>query len=670
MTEYALRPAAGRAGFAWAALLAPVLATLPALWWHIDVFGRPGPAYRLLLLAAIPGLLIGFAGVHAQRRRFPASLFWPVLPLLPALLVLLIRRPAATLAVAAYAGSLIACGAGAARLLGLPKLPAAATLAMQLALGSATITVVIAAAGKAGLLVLPLAALLLLPAAVGVGPAMRSLRGAASAWREFLTAAEGRSASISIVLTSGAVLLTLAAASAASPAFHGDSVRFHLPLAKIYAQQGTIEPTPFLPYGYYPQGFESQLAILYLLAGFPAANLLTLGHLAAFLLLLCAIARLCGVSRAAAVLACGLCLAVPFLHFTASTAKNDMLLSVYLLAALYCVLDGFVSKSTRLLPAGGFLLGAAAGVKHTVAFAGVPLGLLLLWAILRSPRPLRLLAAAAVLGSGAGLFWHVQTWRATGDPLYPPALANVSQIAALSSGHGIQRFVILPYSLQFRGRRHFESHSDSSLGAALLSLAPALLLTRRIRGNTAVRVVLVFLIAFLLFWAAMLSVLRYILPAVALLILFGAARFEILARQGPTRQPALATLAYVFVFALPVTVLLEVFAAQPAFLARRIDETEALRRALPAFDVMQRLSTIAGPADRVLSIGNYALCYAPFPANVKEVLSMTGEYAAADLAPLDSGQFRFLILPDAFRVPVGGREVHRAGGFRLVDLTR
>lgn len=673
--DYVVRPIARHSWLVWIALLLPVAGTLPALWWHVEFFGRPGRVYRLGLLVALPAFAALFLAVHRLRSRFPSSLLWPVLPLLVPIAILVFRQPAAVLVVSAYAASLLALGVGAAALLRVPPFSALGHLGICFALGSAVATVLIFLIASFDLLNAATAGLLLLPALLGIGAVWRSLRDVISAWRAYLSSTEASSGAVSIALTGATVLLILAAASAASPAFHGDSIRFHLALAKIYAQQGTIEPPPYLTYGYYPQGFESQLAALYLVAGFPAANLLAPVHFLVFLLLLAATVRACGIGRTAAVLACALCVAVPFLHFTGATAKNDLLLSLYLLAAFYALIEAQRSGSVRLLVAGALLLGAAAGVKHTVAFTGVPLALLLAWAMIRSARRWQVLAAAAVLGSAAGLFWHVRTWSATGDPLYPPALANVSQIAALSADHAVVRFLEIPYSIHFRGRKHFESHSPNSLGVALLVLAPMLLFTRRARVNTAARLAAIFIIASVLFWATMLSVLRYIIPVATLLIAFGAARMEALLRHRTSRIPALASFAYVFVFALPVTVIVEVFAAQPAFLARRLSTEAALERALPAFAVMSRLAEHAGPEDDVLSIGNYAVCYAPYPANVKEVLAMDRPYGEADLAPLRTGLFKYVVVPDTLE-NTGSlsdwqpRELYRSGGFRLLELTR
>jgi hypothetical protein len=215
------------------------------------------------------------------------------------------------------------------------------------------------------------------------------------------------------------------------------------------------------------------------------------------------------------------------------------------------------------------------------------------------------------------------------------------------------------------------------LGIVLLAIAPVLFLTRRVERNLCVALCIVFVAVFLFLWSTVLSVLRYMIPGLVLLVLFGAARLVALIESGkqPVRAAALGVLGYVFVFALPVTVILEVYTAEPAFLARAMSEEAALEKALPPFRVMHDLKDFAGPDDNVLSIGNWAICYAPFPARVRELL-LPRAYTPEDLEDLNSGRFRFVILPDS---PNGAelrnaltkwspRQLASANGFQLFEV--
>ena len=72
---------------------------MPAFFWHVTQFSKPGPAF-LYLLAAGLACLIGAAFLyHAWRRRGPSRLDPWLLAAAP-LAILLVYRPLAVLAAA------------------------------------------------------------------------------------------------------------------------------------------------------------------------------------------------------------------------------------------------------------------------------------------------------------------------------------------------------------------------------------------------------------------------------------------------------------------------------------------------------------------------------------------------------------------------------------------
>lgn len=604
-------------------LVAAVVAvTAPNLAWHVDFFGQIDPSYRMLLLGALVLMIAAACLVHWSRaRREPVWALWLIG------LAVLIREPRAVIAVAAVSLACYSAGGALAALLRIEG----AGVAIRLALGQATYTVLLAALGFAGQLRSPWTWLLLAPAL----PALRHVR--VPGLNPF-----ARTPVTSIAWLAAIVWAGLGAAFALAPCWQGDPVRLHLMLARVYQQQGSLAAPPFQTYAWYPQAFEAMLAWFGLLAGPAAQQLLVPAQFLLLLAMAFMLARRCGLDREAAFVGCVLGAAsLPFLHYTAFAPKNDVAMAQYQLGTLIALTEAVAAgAATGWIGASAFLLGAAAGVKHTVLFGAVPLIALLAWAVWKSRRP-RAAAALLLLALPAGAFWHLRTWHAKGHPLYPRSTAAAVHSAAPRPGTAamIGRFVELPWSLHFRGRRHFESPSNNSLGVTLL-LAAVLLLTRGRRvWNPAMWCAAFFLAVGLAYWATVLSVLRYALLPLMLVCVLSA-------RSWTGTAGALAA-AWAFLFALPVTIIQELHPATPRYLVGSMTRDEFLEIALPPYAAARSLEGVAGAGDLVLSIGGWALAHFPYPAAVDEVFRNERDYGAADLARLSERRYRFLVLPAA-----------------------
>jgi hypothetical protein len=101
------------------------------------------------------------------------------------------------------------------------------------------------------------------------------------------------------------------------------------------------------------------------------------------------------------------------------------------------------------------------------------------------------------------------------------------------------------------------------------------------------------------------------------------------------------------VFSTLVTIILEIYPHEPAFLVRAIDRKTFLRGELPPFGAIDFLNGRAGPDDLVLDIGAWAISYGPYPGNIYEVYRPERKYLTADVNDLHIRRYSYLILPDA-----------------------
>jgi hypothetical protein len=107
-----------------------------------------------------------------------------------------------------------------------------------------------------------------------------------------------------------------------------------------------------------------------------------------------------------------------------------------------------------------------------------------------------------------------------------------------------------------------------------------------------------------------------------------------------------AAAAYALLFALPVTMILEINAPQFRLFARQIDQAGYLRQTLVTFPSLEFLRARRIGQDRVFALANTSSAYAPDPRRFECLLGDTlADPAAFVLARLRERDFRWLILP-------------------------
>jgi 4-amino-4-deoxy-L-arabinose transferase-like glycosyltransferase len=464
-----------------------------------------------------------------------------------------------------------------------------------------------------------------------------------------------RSPLVSMCVVFIAAFAGMTAVVVVTPSITADALTFHLNLTRSYAASASLHTPAWIPYGWFPQAFEVLMTAPWLLGGQPAAQFVGVLFFPLALLVVAAIVRICGYSRAAAIVAVTIVVATPFIHWTGSVVKNDLMLAAWELAALYAVLRWRSTREFRWILLSAFFIALALQVKLVLLFGFVPIAVLWLIALWRQPRRVLAAAVLALVLIVFGSFSLLRTWLGTGNPFYPASASQaVERGTNASPGPWILRYMRIPWNVHFDGYRLFESSSPNPVGMATIVLLPCLFSSVGRKRSWAETACWVFVFAYLVYWVARAPALRYAVPAFAVLAGLLAARattvFE--SAGAALRGILLAGFAWVLVFAWVTTVMIESYPAQLPYLARRIDASGFLRATLPPFGAMEFLVQNAAPHDTVLNLGAHAPVYGHDPARIRLINRLPERYVTSDLTDgLRDSDFQWVVLPNTGKGP-------------------
>jgi len=603
-------PAAPYLWPAWIALT--LILTGGPFLWHLRYFRSPGPPFLPLYLAALTALGAASWFYLGLRRRRPEWMARePRLLLIFFLAFFLIYAPLPTL-YGLWIG-LVCFSLGRAALPRLAESPLE-QLTLWPAAGLGLLSAGMFVLGLAGLyhrwLIL---ALLAVAGALGWRNLSRLAAAARGLAAGYAAAAAGTLPGLCLIFAS--IFAWTSALVALSPEIAFDPVSFHFVFAREYAQSHRLLVVPRLPYSYFPQNVEILYTLGFLLEGQQTAKIITYSYFPLAALSLALIGRR-WFSPRAGLIGASLFWTTPFIAWTGSVAKNDLALALYLLLALYGTTRWIDEKDFRWLAAGVLFLGFAFGVKHVAALGAAPLAVLVVWNLRRAPLRARQVVALAAIFVGLGLYWHIRTWILTGDPLYPESASSAVRSTTASGHPHLSRldraklYLSFPWRIHFQGLHAFESPSSNPVGFFLVAFLPLLALRGGIRCRGA-RVLLLFCVAYFLYWAAILTKVRYSIAAFGLLFVYLADRLDGFCRSGSAlrRQSAVALACYCFVFSLSLTLILEMNAPRLALFARRIGPQQFLRETLITYRSMEAMNRVARPGELAYSVGNCSTFY-------------------------------------------------------------
>lgn len=626
-------------------LLAAFALTVPIYLHYQEFFRLTGPYF--LLVRSLPLLCAAAIGYSLWLRPLVARYEMALLITLP-LAVCVVAQPLAMLAIASVALTALVLGDFLTPLVRFED--SDAPVAWTCGFGILILIGVVL--GKLGLLSpTPLIALCLICSVLAVLVRKRLFRWLANPFATWKSGLGLDSSATGVCLLFLLLIVGCSVLLAMTPVTAFDVVLYHFPLARHYAQTHSIQPTPWIPESYFPQGAEVLMAIAFSLAGEPAARLIMpfLGCL--LLWLLVRVARSCGLNRSAAVAGVAIAATFPFLQWTLSVPKNDSAFSLFQLAGVYSFLQWQKGRGVRWLILLSFLLGQTAGIKHVAIFGLVAMAPLCLYAWVREKLSWRVAMPAIALFLVSGIFWHVQTWILSGDPFYPRSASQAIHTPSQEHGgqiaHAALRYATLPWYLLFHGEKAFESSSRNPLGVfCFLFLPLAAVGLRAVKWSPARKTCACFAIVYLLYWSSVGSTLRYaIVPFAMLAVLIGA--FLVRALETPDwiyRGTILALTSYCFLFSLLVVMSIEVNSLQISMLLKQITPEEYLLRVTPAVKPLFRLAKLH-PGASAFAVDSCARYYAPDPLRFMCTSCMEGCQTKDLLLPIGSRLVEFVIAP-------------------------
>lgn len=325
-----------------------------------------------------------------------------------------------------------------------------------------------------------------------------------------------------LVVTVLILLMPIALAPLAPP-HSTDEVRYHLPYALHFVEQGAIVPDLHLRYPFFPLNIN----LLYSFALMIGDDVTThymhfmLGFLAA--LNLCALAlRL--TDAVTAFCSAWLFLALPTVLQIAACAYIDLGLACFVFAALVCLTHCRNVPDPMLALCAGLLFGIGLGSKY-LALAYVPL--LLAWAYwyTRSWRRTLMFISVAL---AAGMPWYVHNTVYTGNPVSPFAgeifgywpwsaedvADQMLNLGGLGSGKSPLDLLMLPWSL-VANRQQF---GTPQIPIVAMAVFPSLLLIPKMPSEAKPFAVL--LLAAILTWFFSVQGFRYLVTFLPLWCLF------------------------------------------------------------------------------------------------------------------------------------------------------
>ncbi len=627
---------------------------VPPLLWHFDYANAGHPRLYWLFVGALLAAALIVPPLYQSLRRKRLWRYEPLLLSAFAVAALLFYEPRATLVTAWIFLAAYGTGRFLRERLRAEVDSAAAEIAISAGAGFGLLILVFTAAGvahgyRAWVVLLMLAAptvafhrqIARLPAELG------ALRRSWAGDRELAQPL------LSLAVVFSAALLLAGLMVILAPSITFDALKFHLPLAEYYARTGALAPMPSETYSYNPQGFESLLTMAFLLGGQPAAQMVHPLFFVLMLLALYAVGRECGLGRAAAITGCVFTAALPFLHCTGVTVKNDLAVAFYHLAGLLAFLRWRRNRNFRWIQLGTFFAAISANFKYPAAFGILALAVLYAWAAWRTPGRVRAFVSCAVLFAALSLFWPVRTALLTGDPFFPNNIKNPIPSKHHKTGAELlwkraQSVVLWPLEAHFGGRKVFQSVTKNPMGVALVVGLPLWLLLRRRERSAAARWCGGFAAVYLLPWSFQLPVLRFAIAPLALVMVFTLARWVSWHRLsgGVGRASLHLAAALSLMFSACVILILEVNAPQFRLFAGQTGRAGYLREALLTYRSLEALRAVAHRQDDVYSIRNCSRAYAPFPERFVCRYWDPEEWGLAGARRnISEKQYRYLILP-------------------------
>ena len=280
-----------------------------------------------------------------------------------------------------------------------------------------------------------------------------------------------------VMIAVACTVLVPVALNGLTPPMHSDEVRYHLPYALHFVEQGRIIPDLYLRYPFHTLNVNLLYAAALIFGDDVTLHYihLLLGCLAGLALYVLAVSK-CG--RAIAYCAVLLFFVTPTFRLFAPTAIVDLGLAAFVTSAVAC-LDRARGRSALVVCA-GFAFGAALGTKYLTL---VLFPLVVAWAAYRT-RDSRETARFTAVAVFVGAPWYIYNLIWTGNPISPFAgdwfgswpwtaedlAEQTRELTQWGRSHSLSNLVLLPYDLVFEPHWYRVQSVPAPLALGLMSL--------------------------------------------------------------------------------------------------------------------------------------------------------------------------------------------------------
>jgi hypothetical protein len=277
-----------------------------------------------------------------------------------------------------------------------------------------------------------------------------------------------------------------------------------------------------------------------------------------------------------------------------------------------------------------------------------------MYAVWKQPRRFRAGIAVAAVLLLFSAFWSVRTYLLTGNPFFPESVSRATHMAITAPQHSndgkLARYVKLPWTITFDGPNTFESPLGSPAGIILFAFFPLIFFVIPRWRNKTILACIGFSAIYFIYWASVLSMLRYaILPiAIAAMLLAKAAVHFYDAWESKAIRFSVAALeVYCLIIAMLAVMIIEVNGPQIAYLAGRLDKPGYLGSVLRTYRSLEYLQK-AEPGAEILGIDNCTRAYAPNPLKFQCVLCPQKGCETSDVkANLEKFRPQYIVIPEA-----------------------
>jgi len=413
--------------------------------------------------------------------------------------------------------------------------------------------------------------------------------------------------------------LGLVSALAPPSGLDWDGLAYHLAVPKMYLARHSIFYVPFMSHSNFP--FLTEM--LYTIGlSFGSVSVAKLFHFSMYIASAAAVYCLCRrhLSPLAGGVGALLFMSVPVVFWEAGSAYTDIATALYMILAVYAVLNWEETDRASWLVLAGLMSGFALGTK---VLATVPIAAMCVWVLVASGfsrrwgRGIRLSLLLGCIAILVGSPWYIKSYVYTGNPVYPflydifggkywsQGAAEVYRGAQLQfgMGRGLREFLMLPWNLTMNGVFFFDEPDPmrpklfSLIGAAFIGLIPLQILGGS-RNKSILRIGFVCAV-FIVAWFALMQQARYLIPILPLLCVVAAWSVDIAnTRWRVARHAVNGFVALCVVLSFVTSVAVALVGARAAVGLEPRDEY--LSRTLDVYDTESFINDCTSPEARVV----------------------------------------------------------------------